>query len=68
VHKRTEATIKDPSGAVFRVSKGAPQIILALMKLIGAELVKAQQAANNLASHGYRIIGVAVAHSKLSKG
>jgi magnesium-transporting ATPase (P-type) len=62
VNKRTEATIKDPSGAVFRVSKGAPQVVLALTKLVGAELVKAQQAVNNLASHGYRTIGVAVAH------
>src|SRR2546430_3049103 len=63
VHKRTEATIKDQSGAVFRVSKGAPQVILALTKLAGADLVKAQQTVNNLASYGYRTIGVAVAHS-----
>src|SRR5206468_10239008 len=63
VHKRTEATIKDPSSAVFRVSKGAPQVILALTNLAGADLVKAQQTVTNLASHGYRTIGVAVAHS-----
>src|SRR5467141_505800 len=63
VRKRTEATIKDPSGAVFRVSKGAPQVILAVTKLAGADLVKAQQTVNNLASHGSRTIGVAVAHS-----
>jgi H+-transporting ATPase len=30
VDKRTEATIKDASGNVFRVTKGAPQVILAL--------------------------------------
>src|SRR5256885_7995619 len=64
VHKRTEAPIKDPSGAVFRASKGAPQVILALTKVAGADLVKAQQTVNNLASHGYRTIGVAVAHSE----
>src|SRR5216110_488521 len=63
VHKRTEATIKETSGAVFRASKGAPQVILALTKLAGADLVKAQLTVNNLASHGYRTIGVAVAHS-----
>ncbi len=63
VHKRTEATIKDTSGSVFRVSKGAPQVILSLTKLAGADLVKAQQRVNDLASHGYRTIGVAVAHT-----
>src|SRR4029450_6695870 len=62
VHKRTAATIKDTSGAVFRASKGAPQVILALTKLAGGDLVKAQQTVNNLAGHGYRTIGVAVAH------
>src|SRR5436309_10369586 len=35
VDKRTEATIKDASGKVFRVTKGAPQVILALAKLSG---------------------------------
>ena len=59
VDKRTEATIKDASGKVFRVSKGAPQVILALAKLSGADLEKAQQAVNGFASRGYRTIGVA---------
>src|SRR2546421_509186 len=62
VDKRTEATIKDASSKVFRVSKGAPQVILGLAKLSGTDLEKAQQTVNNLASHGYRTIGVAVAH------
>src|SRR5438045_170701 len=53
VHKRTEATIKEQSGAVFRVSKGAPQVILALTKLGGADLEKEQQTVASLASHGY---------------
>jgi len=61
VDKRTEATIKDASGKVFRVTKGAPQVILTLAKLSGAELAKANQAVNSLASRGYRTIGVAVA-------
>jgi H+-transporting ATPase len=63
VHKRTEATIKESSGEVFRVSKGAPQVILSLTKLAGTDLVKAQKTVNDFASHGYRTIGVAVAHS-----
>jgi H+-transporting ATPase len=61
VNKRTEATIKDSSGRVFRVTKGAPQVILALAKLSGSNLEKASQTVDSLASHGYRTIGVAVA-------
>src|SRR5437667_2332173 len=61
VGKRTEATIKDPSGKIFRVTKGAPQVILGLAKLSGADLEKAQQTVNGFASRGYRTIGVAVA-------
>src|SRR5713101_1732193 len=61
VDKRTEATIKDASGKVFRVTKGAPQVILALAKLSAVDLEKAQQAVNGFASRGYRTIGVAVA-------
>src|ERR1044071_2969857 len=61
VDKRTEATIKDTSGKLFRVTKGAPQAILALTKLSGSNLIKASQAVDSLASRGYRTIGVAVA-------
>src|SRR6266481_3847013 len=60
VDKRTEATIKDASGKVFRVTKGAPQVILGLAKLSGSDLEKAQEAVNGFASRGYRTIGVAV--------
>src|SRR5437667_1210509 len=61
VNKRTEATIKDSSGKVFRVIKGAPQVILGLTKLSGSDLEKAGRTVDSLASHGYRTIGVAVA-------
>jgi H+-transporting ATPase len=61
VDKRTEATIKDASGKVFRVTKGAPQVILGLAKLAGTELEKAQKAVDGLASRGYRTISVAAA-------
>src|SRR5438046_6267653 len=63
VDKRTEATIKDASGKVFRVTKGAPQVILARAKLSGSDLEKASQTVNSLASRGYRTIGVAVAQA-----
>src|SRR5437016_4288192 len=59
VDKRTEATIKDASGKIFRVTKGAPQVILALAKLSGNDLEKASQTVNSFASRGYRTIGVA---------
>jgi H+-transporting ATPase len=61
VDKRTEATIKDASGKVFRVTKGAPQVILALAQLSAVDLEKAQQSVNGFAGRGYRTIGVAVA-------
>jgi len=61
VDKRTEATIKDTSGKVFRVTKGAPQVILALAKLSAVDLEKAQQAVIGFAGRGYRTIAVAVA-------
>jgi H+-transporting ATPase len=61
VDKRTQATIKDASGKIFRVTKGAPQVILALTKLSGSDLEKASRTVDNLASNGYRTIGVAVA-------
>ena len=38
VHKRTEATVKDKDGKQFKVTKGAPQVILALSA--NAEQVK----------------------------
>src|SRR5260370_9306397 len=38
VHRRTEATIKEQSGAVFRVIQGAPQVILPLTQLAGPDL------------------------------
>ncbi|HEX4653481.1 MAG TPA: plasma-membrane proton-efflux P-type ATPase [Candidatus Udaeobacter sp.] len=61
VNKRTEATIRDASGRIFRVTKGAPQVVLALAKLSGSDLNKANDAVNTLAGHGYRTIAVAVA-------
>ena len=59
VAKRTEATVKDKEGHVFKTSKGAPQVIL---ELIGDdEQVKKQvdDAVNDFASRGFRSLGVA---------
>jgi H+-transporting ATPase len=59
VHKRTEATVKDKDGKQFKVTKGAPQVILALST--NAEQVKTavEKAVNEFATHGFRSLGVA---------
>ena len=59
VHKRTEATIKGADGKEFKVTKGAPQVILALSA--NAEQVKADvdKAVDEFAARGFRSLGVA---------
>jgi H+-transporting ATPase len=64
VHKRTEATVKGSDGRIFKVSKGAPQVILALDP--DAEKIQAEvdKAVNEFASRGFRSLGVARADDK----
>ncbi len=59
VHKRTEATVKGADGNQFKVTKGAPQVIMAL--LANAEQVNSvvEQAVNEFAARGFRSLGVA---------
>ena len=57
--KRTEALLSGPGGASLRCSKGAPQVIMDLCGLDGAERDKAQQEVDKLAAKGYRTLGVA---------
>jgi len=59
VHKRTEAIVKGTDGNEFKVTKGAPQVILALAA--NAEQVKSavEQAVNEFAARGFRSLGVA---------
>jgi H+-transporting ATPase len=59
VHKRTEATIKGPDGAEFKVSKGAPQVILAMAADAEAIKSEVEQAINAFAARGFRSLGVA---------
>jgi H+-transporting ATPase len=59
VGKRTEATTKDSAGKVFRVTKGAPQVIIELATLSGNELMRANQIVEGFAAQGYRTIAVA---------
>ena len=58
IHKRTEATIKD-GGQTFKVTKGAPQIIMELCHLDDDLKARAQKAVDELAAKGYRTLGVA---------
>jgi H+-transporting ATPase len=58
VHKRTEATVKD-NGKIFKVTKGAPQVILEFCHLDGDIMARAQEAVDALAAKGYRTLGVA---------
>jgi|SRR5680860_1195539 len=59
VHKRTEADVKAEDGKEFKVSKGAPQVIMALSD--NAEEVKSEvdKAVNEFAARGFRSLGVA---------
>src|SRR5665648_1024405 len=59
VHKRTEATVKGTDGKEFKVTKGAPQVILELS--VNAEQVKpaVEKAVNEFATRGFRSLGVA---------
>ena len=59
VHKRTEASVKAKDGKTFKVTKGAPQVILALS--LNANQVKSavDKAVNDFASRGFRSLGVA---------
>lgn len=59
VGKRTEASIKDQEAHTFRVTKGAPQVIVALSHLGEEDRSRAQQAVDDLAAKGYRTLGIA---------
>ena len=58
VHKRTEATVKGDQGT-FRVTKGAPQVIIGMCEIDGETKEKANTLVNDLATKGYRTLGVA---------
>jgi H+-transporting ATPase len=59
VHKRTEASVKGPDGEIFRVSKGAPQVILALAANADEVRTAVDKAVDEFASRGFRSLGVA---------
>jgi H+-transporting ATPase len=59
VHKRTEAAVEGPGNAAFRVSKGAPQVILAMAANAYKVRSAALDAVNEFAARGFRSLGVA---------
>ena len=59
VHKRTEAAVKGPDGKAFKVTKGAPQVILALAANAAEIKSGVDKAVNEFAARGFRSLGVA---------
>ena len=59
VHKRTEATIKGTDGREFKVTKGAPQVILELSANAVQVKPAIDKAVNEFAARGFRSLGVA---------
>jgi H+-transporting ATPase len=59
VHKRTEATVKTKDGKTFKVTKGAPQVILELSSNQGQIKSAVDKAVNEFAARGFRSLGVA---------
>jgi H+-transporting ATPase len=59
VHKRTEATVKGKDGKEFKVTKGAPQVILKLSS--NSDQVKSaiEKVVSEFAERGFRSLGVA---------
>lgn len=59
VHKRTEALISDQGGNLFKVAKGAPQVILGLCNPAPDQADRARSKIEEFASDGFRTLGVA---------
>ncbi|MEJ2097839.1 MAG: plasma-membrane proton-efflux P-type ATPase [Deltaproteobacteria bacterium] len=59
VGKRTEATVKDSDSRIFKVTKGAPQVVMDLSRLGTADRTDAEKAVDELAAKGQRTLGVA---------
>jgi H+-transporting ATPase len=62
VHKRTEATLKGGDGKEFKVTKGAPQVILALSANAAEVKFAVDKAVGEFAARGFRSLGVARAN------
>jgi H+-transporting ATPase len=59
VHKRTEASVTAADGTEFKVTKGAPQVILALATNDAADKANVGKAVEDFAARGFRALSVA---------
>jgi H+-transporting ATPase len=59
VHKRTEAQVRSPEGHTFKVTKGAPQVILELAANADHIRTQVDHVVNKFAGRGFRSLGVA---------
>ncbi len=59
VHKCTEATVKGSDGKTFKVTKGAPQVILAMSANAKEVKPAVDKAVDDFAARGFRALGVA---------
>jgi len=59
VQKRTEAQVKDSSGKEFKVSKGAPQVILDMVEIPDETRSECEKKIDEFAKRGFRSLGVA---------
>jgi H+-transporting ATPase len=59
VRKRTEVEVRGPHGYTFRVTKGAPQVILDLTQPDEITRRRAEDSIEEFARRGYRSLGVA---------
>jgi H+-transporting ATPase len=59
VHKRTEASVTGGDGGAFKVTKGAPQVILELSPNSPADKSAVKKAVDEFATRGFRALGVA---------
>jgi len=59
VNKRTEGAIQDKDNKTFKVTKGAPQVIIGLCHLDPEKASQADKVVNDFAARGYRTLGVA---------
>jgi H+-transporting ATPase len=64
VHKRTESAVEGPGKIQFRVTKGAPQVILDMAANAGQVREQVEKAVNDFASRGFRSLGVARSDEK----
>ena len=64
VHKRTEAEVKAADGSIFKVTKGAPQVILELSTNAGQIKSAVEKAVDEFATRGFRSLGVAQAEGE----